>query len=92
MTSEELVRIEKKIASLEKEIESIKQRNTTVEENKAWEQSYLRIFFIALLTYLLTAIIFHLISIPNPLLNALIPTTAYVISSLSLFQFKIFFK
>ena len=69
---------------VEIEIEQIKARNDRVELDKAWETSFFRRILIAILTYIVTAIVFLLIGVPYFLLSALIPTVGYVLSTLSL--------
>jgi hypothetical protein len=69
---------------LESEVNLIKQRNTGVERDKAWEVSKSRVFFLIAFTYLITSLVFWFISVPSPLLNALIPTIGYLLSTQSL--------
>jgi len=73
-----------RVKMLEQEMQRIQERNTRVEMDKAWEASNFRVVFLVLLTYLVTSIVFWLIGVPNPFLNALIPTTGYYLSTLSL--------
>jgi len=73
-----------RVKVLELEIERIKERNCRVEMDKAWEASSFRVGFLVLLTYLVTSMVFWLIAVPSPLINALIPTTGYYLSTLSL--------
>ena len=69
---------------IKKEIDLIKKRNSRVEADKAWEISGSRILFIALATYIVTAIVFYLIGVNNFLLSAFIPTIGYCLSIQSL--------
>ena len=71
------------IAELEKEIELIKQRNKRVETEKSWETSWSRKFMIAILTYTVIAILFFFIGTPDPLENAVVPSIAFILSTLS---------
>lgn len=73
-----------RIKDLESEIAQIKSRNQRVETNKAWETSFTRIFFLVGLTYVMTSVVFWLISAPSPLLNAFIPTLGFWLSVQSL--------
>lgn len=73
-----------KIEILEQEVEKIKNRNKKVETDKAWETSLTRRAFIALSTYILVVIIFYVIGIQKPFLNAIIPAIAYFVSTASL--------
>jgi len=76
------------IKELEKEINILKERNARVEADKAWETSPARRFIIALLTYALIVVFFVVMRLPNPFVNALIPTLAYVVSTLTLSMLK----
>lgn len=70
---------------LKKEIEKIKERNKKVEEDKAWETSFTRKFFIALLTYVFVVIYSFLIkNITNIFLSSLVPVIGFLLSTLSL--------
>ena len=60
------------------------ERNVRVEMDKAWEASSFRVVFLVILTYFVTSMVFWLIGVPSPFLNALIPTTGYYLSTLSL--------
>ncbi len=71
------------IAQLEEEIEKIKARNRRVETEKAWEVSWTRKGMIAVLTYLVIAILFTFLGTPDPLSNAVVPSIAFVLSTLS---------
>lgn len=70
--------------NIEEEINLIKERNKKVESDKAWETSPVRILSVAVLTYIITAIVFYFIGVKNFLLSALIPTTGYYLSTQSL--------
>ena len=73
-----------RVESLESQVRDIQARNARVELDKAWEASVVRIVVLLGLTYVVTSLVFWLIAVPRPLLNALIPTTAYYLSTLSL--------
>lgn len=66
------------------EIASIKERNTKVEADKAWEVSWFRKLSIAILTYIVVVLFFVSASVSMPLLNALVPTLWFLLSTLSL--------
>lgn len=76
------------IEEVKKEIDVIKERNKKVEADKAWETSKFRVIFIAIVTYIITAIVFYTIGVKNFLTSALIPTIGYYISTQSLPFFK----
>ncbi|MAF24702.1 hypothetical protein CL634_03915 [bacterium] len=68
--------------NLEQEVSKIKARNTRVEADKAWETSVARRSLITLLTYSVIVIFMHSIDDPNPLYNAVVPTAAFMLSTL----------
>jgi hypothetical protein len=69
---------------LEKEINIIKERNSKVETEKAWEISKTRAFALTLTTYVLAALLLLVIKNDNPFINALVPTLGYFLSFQSL--------
>jgi len=76
--------MENRIENLEKEIESLRERNRRVEAEKAWETSYTRAFSIAIITYFVAAVVMYVIGVENYLLGALVPTIGFVLSTQSL--------
>ncbi|MFA7681446.1 MAG: hypothetical protein WCX61_00270 [Candidatus Peribacteraceae bacterium] len=70
--------------NLESNIQAILERNKRVEADKAWETSITRRSFIALITYIAALTFLHFNGLQNPEIQALIPTGAYVLSTLSL--------
>lgn len=83
-TLKHLIVMEDRIQNLEKEIAALRERNQRVEAEKAWEISYFRIFSIALITYIVAAIVLYIVGVENYLAAALVPTLGYVLSTLSL--------
>lgn len=73
---------------LETEVKAIIERNKRVELEKAWETSKTRKFLIVIITYLLMCLTFYSIGIENFLINAIVPTLGYFLSTLSLPVFK----
>jgi peptidoglycan/LPS O-acetylase OafA/YrhL len=69
---------------IEKEIEAIRERNSRVEEDKAWEVSIARKAVIAVLTYAVTVIFCLSASIERPFITAIVPSLAFFLSTLSL--------
>jgi len=74
--------------SLEKRVENIEKRNDRVENDKAWETSFTRRIILIFLTYVSLATYFKFILQTNPWLNAIVPTTGFWLSTLSLPFFK----
>lgn len=79
-----LVQLRDRVDALERRLARIDERNRRVEWQKAWEVSRVRVGLLLALTYLTCSLVFWLIGAPYPLLNALIPTTGYALSTLSL--------
>lgn len=69
---------------LEQEILQIKKRNARVEAEKAWETSSVRKILIAVITYLFMVLLMRSLNIANPLINALVPTFGYILSTLTI--------
>jgi len=74
--------------NLKKEIEGIKERNKRVELDKAWETSLTRKIIITVLTYVVIVIFFYFAGLPNPLVNSIVPSLAFLLSTLTLSFFK----
>lgn len=71
------------ILELEEEIEKIKMRNRRVEREKSWETSWTRKIMIAILTYIVIAVFFIFVGTVEPLLDAIVPSIAFILSTLS---------
>lgn len=67
-----------------KSIEEILARNTRVELDKAWETSKTRRAVIAVITYAIASFFMYRIGVSDPMVNALVPTGGYLLSTLSL--------
>jgi len=76
------------IQELKKEIQEIKERNRKVERDKSWETSWTRKFLIAILTYLVITLFIYIAGISKPFINSIVPTIAFIISTLILPIFK----
>ncbi len=77
-----------KLNNIELELKKIKERNKKVELDKAWETSFTWKIIIAVLTYIVVTIFFYFARLPKPLINAIVPSMAFVLSTLSLPIFK----
>lgn len=84
MSNSEMVTLQQ----LEKEVESIKDRNVRVEADKAWETSYARRGLLMAFTYISVGAYLQVIGLPQPWLNAIIPSIAFMLSTLTLPFFK----
>lgn len=69
---------------LEQKVEKIEQRNKLVENDKAWETSKTRRALIALFTYLSIFLYFLAIGVEKPVLNTIVPTMGFLLSTVSL--------
>lgn len=76
------------IEGLEQRISIIEKRNKGVELNKTWETSYTRRILIVIFTYLAIALYLEFIVRINPWINAIVPTTGFILSTLTLPWFK----
>lgn len=65
-------------------LEKIEERNKKVELDKTWETSKTRRLFIALFTYFSISLYFLAIKLDKPFINAVVPTTGFLLSTLSL--------
>ena len=70
--------------NIQQEIEKIQQRNKRVEADKAWELSWTRRIVITVLTYFTIVIFGYMADLPNPFVTAIIPTLAFILSTLTL--------
>ena len=76
------------LQELKNEIREIKQRNTRVEADKAWETSLFRKILVAILTYAVIVLFFAVAELPKPFVNAIVPTLGFLLSTLSVSVFK----
>lgn len=74
--------------NIEKEISQIKTRNKKVELDKEWETSLTRKIIIAILTYIVIVSFFVVADLPKPLINAIVPTIGFILSTASMPYFK----
>lgn|SRR3989338_3287794 len=77
-----------RLKTLEDRIKNIEERNRKVEYDKAWELSYFRRFLLMLFTYLAIGFYLQAVNIERPWLNAIVPSVAFMLSTLTLPLFK----
>ena len=77
---------------LEKEVKKIKERNKKVEQDKAWETSWTRRIIITIMTYIVVTSLFVVAKLPNPYINSMVPSLAFLLSTSSLHLFKKMWK
>ncbi len=74
--------------NINKEIDELKERNKRVEIDKARETSITRKIIIMILTYAIIVVFLYTVKLARPLINAIIPTLWFMVSTLSLPLFK----
>jgi hypothetical protein len=72
------------VKELSTQIAQIKERNTRVEADKAWETSGARKILIVMLTYIVVVLFFLVAGLPHPFVNSLVPAIAFILSSLTI--------
>lgn len=76
--------VQSRLTALESQLERILDRNRRVEINKAWETSGTRLLSVTTVTYVTMVLVFAVLGSVRPLLDALVPTTGFFLSTLSL--------
>lgn len=78
--------------NLEQRVLEIEERNKRVEQDKAWEISWVRRISVTALTYAVVAA--YLVAINNsaPFANAFVPATGYLLSTLVLSKIRNFWQ
>ena len=78
----------KSLKELEKRVKNIEDRNKRVELDKAWETSLERKVIVAALTYLVITVFLLMLRVENAFLTAVIPSIAFLLSTMTLSFFK----
>ena len=73
-----------RVVRLEECMHAVLERNRKVEGHKAWETSKTRLVSITIVTYVTMILVFSVLGSSKPHLDALIPTTGFFLSTLSL--------
>ncbi len=74
---------------MEERIIHIEERNKRVEEDKAWETSFVRRLCIAILTYFVVIVYNYTTSkINNIYLSSLVPVIGFILSTMSLTEIR----
>lgn len=76
------------LTDLVNRVQEIEKRNYRVELDKAWETSWMRRGLLILFTYLSVGFYLQAIVVPNPWLNAIVPSLGFLLSTLTLPFFK----
>ena len=74
--------------SIEERLADIEQRNKRVEQDKAWETSWVRRIGIMILTYLVVVAYLEFVVKIDPWVNALVPVIGFLLSTLTLSALK----
>lgn len=77
---------------LETRIGAIEERNKKVEQDKAWETSWVRRLSVAALTYMVVVAYLLAISNDKPFVNALVPVAGYLLSTMVLKSIRNFWQ
>jgi hypothetical protein len=72
----------------EQRLDKIEARNAKVELDKAWETSWTRKISIASVTYLVVLCYLIIINNDKPFINAIVPPTGFLLSTLVLRRIK----
>ena len=75
-------------SSFQNRLKNIEERNKKVEIDKSWEISWTRKGLLSLFTYLAIGIYLRAINIEKPWLNAIVPSVAFMLSTLTMPFFK----
>lgn len=85
MSSEtEIDELRSRVQTVEYELDLVRQRNARVEVNKRWETSVVRLLCVTGVTYITMVLVFWVLGSRRPLIDAIVPTTGYFLSTLSL--------
>jgi len=73
---------------LSRRVSLIESRNRQVEADKAWEKSWARRALLVVFTYFSIAVYMYAVNLPEPWLNAIVPSVAFMLSTFTLPFFK----
>ncbi len=76
------------MTAIEARLARIEQRNARVELEKGWETSAERRLLVAVSTYVVIGLFMAAIGVAHPLVNAIVPTTGFLLSTLTIPFFK----
>lgn len=80
----DLIQLQERLSVVESELADIRNRNRRVESDKAWETGRIRLFCITGITYVTMILVFLVIGSGRPYVDALVPTTGFFLSTLSI--------
>lgn len=73
---------------IEQRLAAIEARNKRVEDDKAWETSWIRRVSIMVLTYFVVVSYLHFVVKIEPWINALVPVIGFALSTLTISLLK----
>jgi len=73
-----------RVAMLEEQMRGVHARNQRVELHKSWETSWARVISLTLITYVTMILVFYMLGRNDPLVQALVPTAGFFLSTLPL--------
>lgn len=76
------------LKNIELRVRQIEERNERVETDKAWETSLTRRVLLIVFTYLAIGFYLQALEVNRPWLNAIVPSLAFFLSTLTLPFFK----
>jgi hypothetical protein len=79
----DLIKLQERLSVVEAELADIRNRNRRVESDKSWETGRIRLFSITGITYVTMVLVFLVIGSGRPFVDALVPTTGFFLSTLS---------
>ncbi|MCA9386583.1 hypothetical protein KC669_00970 [Candidatus Dojkabacteria bacterium] len=84
----EQVAIEERIILLEEKVEKLNLLNRYTQMQDEWDKSITRIVLVVIFTYAFVVLFMYFLGVKNPLLNALLPAGAYILSTRTIPYFK----
>ena len=84
LLADDLTELKERVALIESEITAIQNRNRRVESNKTCETGGFRLLSITGITYVTMVLVFLVLGSNRPFVNALVLTTGFFLSTLSL--------
>lgn len=80
----DLIKLQERLSVVESELADIRNRNCRVESDKAWETSRARLLSVTGITYVTMVLVFLVLGSSRPFMDALVPTTGFFLSTLSI--------
>ncbi|MCA9381372.1 hypothetical protein KC678_03845 [Candidatus Dojkabacteria bacterium] len=75
------VALEERLILLEEKVEKLNLLNRYSEMQDEWDKSLTRIVLVVVFTYLFVVLFMYFLGVENPIINALLPAGAYILST-----------